>query len=399
MGANRSTIDTISQLVWLPSIVECCDDAILSANLDRIITSRNSGAERLFGYLAEEAIGRPVAILIPAEPQHEEYASFSRIWGGDRVDHYETFPLVGASLGRSFDTGRLIIARFSFRGSLGADAQATANARELPRQLHPESVNVNQERPRKTDCFSGCCHLLFAATAQTKRSRSVVSQGCRSGCIKLADCLHVTLLIFRRERSRLSATSRLTLLAGNISTLGRAGKLCQRLFAGMRPRGASRPRAHPPPSEAMTFADARTLRLRSRRTSHRPTNTVGLPRTDVYADWSVAAQGARGVKGAMGFQPRSLGSVQAFQVAVGARKGLVAQPRTVTFADTSVGPITPRGVVGALLGPRASTGPRHLNRCICASHLSFAATSLGKGTWPSGLYDVRVEYCRRGCGG
>jgi PAS domain S-box-containing protein len=85
-----SDVDALFERMWLASIVEFCEDAILSTNLDRIITSWNKGAERLFGYWAEEAIGQPVAILIPAERQHEESAIFSRIWRGDRVDHYET---------------------------------------------------------------------------------------------------------------------------------------------------------------------------------------------------------------------------------------------------------------------------------------------------------------------
>jgi PAS domain S-box-containing protein len=87
---HESNVDALFERMWLASIVEFCQDAILSTNLDRIITSWNKGAERLFGYSAEEAVGQPVAILIPPERQHEEYEIFSRIWGGDRVDHYET---------------------------------------------------------------------------------------------------------------------------------------------------------------------------------------------------------------------------------------------------------------------------------------------------------------------
>ncbi len=78
------------QFRWLASIVEFSDDAIISKNLDGIIMSWNKGAERLFGYLAEEAVGLPVTILIPPERLHEEYALLERIQRGDRVEHYET---------------------------------------------------------------------------------------------------------------------------------------------------------------------------------------------------------------------------------------------------------------------------------------------------------------------
>jgi PAS domain S-box-containing protein len=52
---------------WLNAIIESADDAIITKTLDGIITSWNNGAERIFGYTAEEAIGQPVTMLIPAD--------------------------------------------------------------------------------------------------------------------------------------------------------------------------------------------------------------------------------------------------------------------------------------------------------------------------------------------
>jgi PAS domain S-box-containing protein len=72
------------------AIVESSDDAILTKNLDAIIMSWNKGAERIFGYTAEEAIGKSVTMLIPADRQDEEPGILSRIRAGERVDHYET---------------------------------------------------------------------------------------------------------------------------------------------------------------------------------------------------------------------------------------------------------------------------------------------------------------------
>ncbi len=74
----------------LASIVESSDDAIISKSLDGIIQSWNEGATRLFGYSAEEAIGRSVLMLIPADRQNEEPGIIERIRRGERVDHYET---------------------------------------------------------------------------------------------------------------------------------------------------------------------------------------------------------------------------------------------------------------------------------------------------------------------
>src|SRR5215813_3960551 len=72
------------------SIVESSDDAIIGKNLDGIITSWNKGAERLFGYTAEEAVGNPVTILIPPDRHDEERVILARLRRGEHIDHYET---------------------------------------------------------------------------------------------------------------------------------------------------------------------------------------------------------------------------------------------------------------------------------------------------------------------
>jgi len=75
---------------WSAAIIESSDDAIVSKNLDGIITSWNSGAERVFGYTAEEAIGQPITIVIPRERLDEERTILTRIRRGERIDHFET---------------------------------------------------------------------------------------------------------------------------------------------------------------------------------------------------------------------------------------------------------------------------------------------------------------------
>ena len=74
----------------IASIVETSDDAIISKDLNGKILSWNEGAGRLFGYTAEEAIGKSVTILIPPERLNEEPGIIKRIQSGERVDHYET---------------------------------------------------------------------------------------------------------------------------------------------------------------------------------------------------------------------------------------------------------------------------------------------------------------------
>jgi PAS domain S-box-containing protein len=74
----------------LAAIVESSDDAIISKTLDGIITSWNRGAEGLFGYPAQEVIGKPITIIIPAEKHDEETLILERLRRGEKIEHYET---------------------------------------------------------------------------------------------------------------------------------------------------------------------------------------------------------------------------------------------------------------------------------------------------------------------
>ena len=74
----------------LTAIIESAEDAIVSKTLEGRITSWNKGAEQIFGYTAEEAVGQPVTMLIPPGHIDEEPAILARIRAGERVEHYET---------------------------------------------------------------------------------------------------------------------------------------------------------------------------------------------------------------------------------------------------------------------------------------------------------------------
>jgi PAS domain S-box-containing protein len=75
---------------YLAAIVDSAEDAILSKDLNGIIQSSNAAAERLFGYSAEELVGRPVRILIPPDRQDEEDDILLRLRRGERIEHFET---------------------------------------------------------------------------------------------------------------------------------------------------------------------------------------------------------------------------------------------------------------------------------------------------------------------
>jgi PAS domain S-box-containing protein len=74
----------------LAAIVSSSDDAIISKNLDGVITTWNKGAERIFGYTAEEAIGKSITLIIPPNRLDEEAEIISKLRRGERLEHFET---------------------------------------------------------------------------------------------------------------------------------------------------------------------------------------------------------------------------------------------------------------------------------------------------------------------
>ena len=84
----------------LAAIIEFSDDAILSKDLDGLITSWNKGAEKIFGYTAGEMVGTSIVRLIPADRQEEENHILEKIKHGENVEHFETL--------RQTKDGRLI---------------------------------------------------------------------------------------------------------------------------------------------------------------------------------------------------------------------------------------------------------------------------------------------------
>ena len=90
MGSAPGPFSPESAEQILRSIIGNSDDAIITKNLDGIISSWNKSAERAFGYAAEEVIGKSITILIPPNRPDEELAILSRIRSGEHMDHYET---------------------------------------------------------------------------------------------------------------------------------------------------------------------------------------------------------------------------------------------------------------------------------------------------------------------
>ncbi|PYX09421.1 MAG: hypothetical protein DMG88_07200 [Acidobacteria bacterium] len=127
---------------WLASIVESSDDAIISKNLDGIITSWNAAAERIFEYTAEEAVGQPVKLIIPVERHEEENRILDRLRNGERIDHYESVRV--SKSGRRIDVSLTISPVRNAEGKIvggskiARDITERKQVEEALRRIHDE---------------------------------------------------------------------------------------------------------------------------------------------------------------------------------------------------------------------------------------------------------------------
>lgn len=135
------------KLAQLAAIVESSDDAIVSKTLEGRILSWNSGASRIFGYQAEEVIGKPITIIIPPELHAQEQQILTKIKSGERIDHYDTI--------RMTKDGRRIPISLTIspvRSSSGEIIGASKIARDISeRKRTEEMLRHSQEALREAD--------------------------------------------------------------------------------------------------------------------------------------------------------------------------------------------------------------------------------------------------------
>ena len=157
-----------NRLRWLASIVESSDDAIVSKNLDGIITSWNRGAERVFGYTAEEAIGQPITIVIPQDRQDEERVILTRIRRGERIDHFETV--------RQRRHGSLIVVSLTVSPVKNAEGKVVG-ASKIARDITEQKRSQEQITTLAREAEHRSKNLLASVQATVKLSQSDTSEG------------------------------------------------------------------------------------------------------------------------------------------------------------------------------------------------------------------------------
>ena len=156
------------QLRWLASIIDSSDDAIVSKNLDGVITSWNSGAERVFGYSASEAIGQPITLVIPQDRQSEEREILTRMRRGERIDHFETV--------RQRKNGSLIVVSLTVspvKDANGKIVGASKIARDITEQKKNQELIVTLAR----EAEHRSKNLLANAMATVNLSQSNSPEG------------------------------------------------------------------------------------------------------------------------------------------------------------------------------------------------------------------------------
>jgi PAS domain S-box-containing protein len=146
----------------LASIVEFSDDAIISKNLDGVILTWNRGAERVFGYKAEEVVGKPITILIPSDRFDEEPGILARLRQGQPIDHYETV--------RRHKDGSLIDVALTvspLRDSTGRVVGASKIARDISERKCAEAARRDSEK-RLQDLLAAIPAAIYTIDAAGK---------------------------------------------------------------------------------------------------------------------------------------------------------------------------------------------------------------------------------------
>jgi PAS domain S-box-containing protein len=179
------------RLRMLASIVETSDDAIVSKNLDGIITSWNTGAERVFGYTAEEAIGQPITIVIPQDRQGEEREILTRIRRGERIDHFETI--------RQRKHGSLIVVSLTVSPVKNAEGKIVG-ASKIARDITEQKRNQEKIATLAREAEHRSKNLLATVQATVNLSQADTADGLKNAIEGRIQALANVHSLFARSR-------------------------------------------------------------------------------------------------------------------------------------------------------------------------------------------------------
>jgi PAS domain S-box-containing protein len=210
----------------LRSIIESSHDAIVTKNLKGIVTTWNDSAYHLFGYTAEEMIGKPISLVIPADRQDEETEILSRISRGERVDHFETVrqrkdgSLIDISLTISpiRDAEGRIIGASKIARDIGESKRQADHIRFLMREMSHRMNNLltvvqamAQQTARSNDNYSDFTTRLNARLQGLASSNNLLVQQGWKGA-RIEDLVRLQLKPFVLDLERFEAVGPTILL-------------------------------------------------------------------------------------------------------------------------------------------------------------------------------------------
>jgi PAS domain S-box-containing protein len=165
------------------AIIESSDDAILSKDLAGLILSWNRGAERLFGFTAEEAVGKPVTIIIPVDRLDEEPSILEKIHRGERIEHFET--VRQRKDGSFIDISLTISPILNSRGKIVGASKIARDITELKKARERQHLLLREMSHRVKNLFA-LSGSIVGLSARTAKSPSELAESTRARLSALA---------------------------------------------------------------------------------------------------------------------------------------------------------------------------------------------------------------------
>jgi PAS domain S-box-containing protein len=146
----------------LAAIVESTDDAVVSKDLDGFIVTWNAGAQRIFGYTAEEIVGQPIGVLLPPDRPDEEDRILAELRAGRRIDHYET-----RRVRKDGSVVEVSVSVSPIRDGAGRIVGASKIARDITDRKEVER-KLRESEQRLTELLAAIPAAIYTTDAQGK---------------------------------------------------------------------------------------------------------------------------------------------------------------------------------------------------------------------------------------
>jgi PAS domain S-box-containing protein len=160
VGFGIERLRTALHAEHLAAIVESSDDAIISAGLDTVIRTWNCGAERLYGFTREEAVGQSLLVIMPPDRPDEENLIIDRILRGEKIDHFET--VRQARDGRAIDVSLTVSA---VRDTAGRIVGISKIARDISERKQAER-RLRESEQRLQDLLAAIPAAIYTTDAE-----------------------------------------------------------------------------------------------------------------------------------------------------------------------------------------------------------------------------------------